>query len=100
MKRLVKVAAPSHFPPPLAQDVYDEILRNDVPLDEWPTYIFTRIYSARGQDHEIAALKAVARRTAAKQDAELAAAQGSMDAGRGLGLANRGGRGPLVLDAP
>jgi len=45
-----------------AQDVYDEILRNEVPLEEWPTYIFTRVYSSRGHDKEVAALKAVARR--------------------------------------
>jgi len=48
-----------------AQDVFDEIVRNAVPLEEWPTYIFTRLFSARGagaSDHEVAALKAVAKK--------------------------------------
>ena len=31
-----------------AQDVFDEVVRNAVPLEEWPTYIFTRLYSAGG----------------------------------------------------
>ena len=45
-----------------AQDVFDEIVRNEVPLEEWPTYIFTRVYAAHGtNDQEIAALKAVAK---------------------------------------
>ena len=45
-----------------AQDVFDEIVRNEVPLEEWPTYIFTRVYAAHGtNDPEIAALKAVAK---------------------------------------
>ena len=45
-----------------AQDVFDEIVRNEVPLEEWPTYIFTRVYAAHGtHDQEIAALKAVAK---------------------------------------
>ena len=45
-----------------AQDVF-EIVRNEVPLEEWPTYIFTRTFSQRkpGADAEIAALKAVAK---------------------------------------
>ena len=31
-----------------AQDVFEEIVRNEVPLDEWPTYIFTRVFAHRG----------------------------------------------------
>ena len=43
-----------------------------VPLEEWPTYIFTRVYaqhSARSElyDSEIAALKAVAQRADARK---------------------------------
>ena len=45
-----------------AQEVFDEIVANAIPLDEWPTYIFTRVYAAHGtNDQEIAALKAVAK---------------------------------------
>ena len=50
-----------------AQDVFDEIVRNEVPLEEWPTYIFTRTFAQRGAaggggvDGEISALKAVAK---------------------------------------
>ena len=51
-----------------AHEVFDEIERNEVPLEEWPTYIFTRVYSTKGHGQEIAALKAVARRAAARQD--------------------------------
>ena len=48
-----------------AQEVFSEIVRNEVPLEEWPTYIFTRVYAQRSAtyDAEIAALKAVAKRT-------------------------------------
>ena len=46
-----------------AHDVFEEIVRNQVPLEEWPTYIFTRTFSQRkaGYDAEIGALKAVAK---------------------------------------
>ena len=43
-----------------AQDVFDEIVANQVPLEEWPTYIFTRVFSASGAKSEVDALKAVA----------------------------------------
>ena len=50
-----------------AQDVFDEIVRNQVPLEEWPTYIFTRLFAVRGTaDHELAALKAVAAKAKAR----------------------------------
>ena len=51
-----------------AQEVFDEIVRNAVPLEEWPTYIFTRLFSARGTaDQEVAALKAVAKKQQQQQ---------------------------------
>ena len=50
-----------------AHEVFEEICRNQVPLEEWPTYIFTRVYSTRGHDQEVAALKAVAKRAAARE---------------------------------
>ena len=48
-----------------------EIVRNEVPLEEWPTYIFTRVYAQRSAtyDSEVAALKAAAK----QQDAQLMA---------------------------
>ena len=75
-----------------AQDVYDEIIRNEVPLDEWPTYIFTRVFaqrtvqSSRLYDTEIEALKAAAKRQDAVQQAAQQAASG--DAGRSPGRAS------------
>ena len=55
-----------------AQEVFEEIVRNEVPLEEWPTYIFTRVYCQRGglYDSEIAALKAVAKHEDVKKMSE------------------------------
>ena len=54
-----------------AQDVFDEIVRNEVPLEEWPTYIFTRVYQQEQRsslyDSEMAALKAVAKHADARK---------------------------------
>jgi len=50
-----------------AQDVFDEIVQNQVPLEEWPTYIFTRIFEPRGERSEIAALKAAAKAAGARR---------------------------------
>merc|ERR1719271_1596630 len=48
-----------------AHEVFDEIVRNEVPLEEWPTYIFTRVFREPSRsnlyDTEMAALKAVAK---------------------------------------
>ena len=66
------LSAQGHMSNVGAQDVFEEIVRNEVPLEEWPTYIFTRVFKARptgsatNTDVEVAALKAVAQRTAAR----------------------------------
>ena len=52
-------------------------MRNEVPLEEWPTYIFTRTFAQRTagtHDSEISALKAVARRADAAHRERLLAA--------------------------
>ena len=54
-----------------AQEVFDEIVRNEVPLEEWPTYIFTRVFQGQQRsnlyDSELAALKAVAKNADARK---------------------------------
>ena len=65
-----------------AQEVFDEIVANAIPLDEWPTYIFTRVYSPSGTASSTEALrdfKAHARADAKRRDAEGGGARDSGD---------------------
>ena len=73
-----------------AQEVFEEIVRNEVPLEEWPTYIFTRVYAQRSQlhDSEIAALKAVAKRSEARKDLDEAAGKENAPGTAGAGGGN------------
>ena len=65
-----------------AQEVFDEIVANAIPLDEWPTYIFTRVFAAPAgavepQDkleRQMLAVKASAKHAMARQEHERAAA--------------------------
>mgnify|MGYP006133353327 CR=1 FL=1 len=67
-----------------AQEVYDEIVANDVPLDEWPTYIFTRVFAAAGSadahERQMLALKAAAKHAKDTEDARATAAGAGADA--------------------
>ena len=80
-----------------AQDVYDEIIRNEVPLDEWPTYIFTRVFSQRTystsklHDAEMEALKAAAKHQDAMAQAAALAAAGGGAAPAAGGVGSTGG---------
>ena len=61
-----------------AQEVFEEIVANAIPLDEWPTYIFTRVFAApdgavEPQDkleRQMLAVKASAKHAMARQDHE------------------------------
>ena len=67
-----------------AQEVYDEIVANDVPLDEWPTYIFTRVFAAAGSadahERQMLALKAAAKHAKDTEDARATATGAGADA--------------------
>ena len=60
-----------------AQEVFEEIVANAIPLDEWPTYIFTRVFAApdgavEPQDkleRQMLAVKASAKHAMAAADA-------------------------------
>ena len=61
-----------------AQEVFEEIVANAIPLDEWPTYIFTRVFAApdgavEPQDkleRQMLVVKASAKHAMARQDHE------------------------------
>ena len=84
-----------HVPPPLRRIVCHARARPPRASACFRRYIFTRVYSARGHDHEVAALKAVAKHTAAKQ--------GALDKGSELGTKSGTRTGadlrPVVLGA-
>ena len=63
----------------IEQEVFEEIVANAIPLDEWPTYIFTRVFAAADASHQdkqsrqMLALKATAQHAKAAEEARAAA---------------------------